>query len=46
MTPSKDFESLKERFDKGWVTLDQLRRFVPKKITAEEFEIISGVPFK
>jgi len=37
------FENLKNRYDKGWIRIDQLRRYVELSvITPEEFKLICG----
>ena len=37
------FENIKNRYDKGWVRIDQLRRYVELGvITVEEFKQICG----
>jgi uncharacterized XkdX family phage protein len=37
------FENIKNRYDKGWVRIDQLRRYVELGvITVEEFKLICG----
>lgn len=38
-----DFERIKYYYDKGWATIDQLKRYVVyEKITPAEFEQITG----
>lgn len=40
---SKKFEQIKQRYDKGYVRLDQLHRYVElEAITPEEYEEICG----
>lgn len=47
MNHSKQYEKIKRRYDKGYVTIDQLRRYVELgAITPEEFEEISGQPYE
>ena len=37
------FEILKVRFEKGWIRIDQLKKYVELgKITEEEYEEITG----
>lgn len=37
------FENIKNRYDKGWVRINQLRRYVELEvITVEEFKLICG----
>ena len=43
MNHSKQYEKIKKRYDKGYVTLDQLRRYVELgAITSEEYTEISN----
>lgn len=47
MKHSKQYEKIKKRYDKGYVTLDQLHRYVELgAITPEEYEEISGEPYE
>lgn len=47
MNHSKQFDKIKKRYDKGYVTLDQLHRYVELgAITEAEFTEISGQPYE
>ena len=47
MNHSKQFEKIKKRYDKGYITIEQLHRYVELEvITPEEFEEISGQPYE
>ena len=47
MEHSRKYEQIKKRYDKGYITDEQLRRYVElKAITPEEFEEISGQPYE
>ena len=44
---SKKYATIKARYDKGYVTIDQLRRYVELgAITPEEYEEICGEPYE
>ena len=46
MNHSKKFDTIKARYDKGYVTLDQLHRYVELgAITPAEYEEICGEPY-
>ncbi|MCK9267858.1 MAG: XkdX family protein [Alkaliphilus sp.] len=41
------FNNLKSRYEKGWVRVDQLQRYVKLKIiTAEEFRLICNMEYE
>lgn len=53
MEHSKKFEQLKEKWDKGYITIETLAGYVElndkkagKGITREEFEEITGIPYE
>ena len=47
MEHSKMFEKIKARYDKGYIRLDQLHRYVElEAITPEEYEEICGQPYE
>lgn len=47
MNHSTKFYTIKKRYHKGYITIDQLRRYVELgAITPEEFEEISGQPYE
>jgi len=40
------YDKIKERYDRGWITITQLRQYVVLgAITAEQFEEICGLPY-
>jgi len=42
-----DFERIKLYYEKGWATKAQLQKYVQfEKITAEEYEMITGDPLQ
>lgn len=44
---SKDFEKYKKRYERGGCTVEQLHRLTELgKLTPEEFEEITGIPFE
>lgn len=44
---SRKFDTIKSRYERGYVTIDQLRRYVELgAITPEEYEEISGEPYE
>lgn len=44
---SKMYEKIKKRYDKGYVTREQLHRYVElEAITPEEYEEICGEPYE
>lgn len=47
MEHSRKYEQIKKRYDKGYITDEQLHRYVElEAITPEEFEEISGQPYE
>jgi len=47
MEHSRKYEQIKKRYNKGYITDEQLRRYVElEAITPEEFEEISGQPYE
>ncbi len=47
MEHSRKYEQIKKRYDKGYITEEQLHRYVElEAITPEEFEEISGQPYE
>lgn len=45
MAHSKNYEKIKRYYDMHMWTENQVRNMVPKQITAEEFEEITGKPY-
>ena len=47
MKHSKNFDKIKKRYDKGYVTDEQMHRYVELgQITPEEYEEICGEPYE
>ena len=42
---SKNFEKIKSAYDRGSYTKKMVRALVPKQITEEEYEMITGEKF-
>lgn len=43
---SKWFSKIKTWYDKGLWTVEMVHNAVPKMITAQEFELITGIPYE